>query len=239
LKTDNDPEVRMARRRRRDALTVGLIACAVVVWLTATYFFVAGPRGVLGSDAPSASAEPPPAPPSVTASSRPAASTLPRVEDVNKCVTALLAGDSFKEPPNFEFVCKEADPVKGCGDIKTAIVKGAGGQTTPAMREWVKLGWYDMLAYSLIRTRCCASPPALTWSFEIACPVDKPLKRFEKIVRTRDTASLEKVMFDYAEEIRCLSRFGQAPNFKQGAPPGQGMESITKLLERAEMGPPQ
>jgi hypothetical protein len=101
------------------------------------------------------------------------------------------------------------------------------------MRKWVQLAWYEMMAYSLLRARCCPSVPPLEWKFELSCPVDEPLLRFEKAVKARDNDAIDEVLLDYGEEIRCLSRFGQAPNFNQGAPPGSGVEIVMELLERA------
>jgi len=231
---------RLTRLAQRDSLTAGLVAGAAVVWLIAIYFVFMGSRGLFGNDA-SASASAPssarPAPPPSAPAKPPPKPPKPKPIDVNACVTSVLPDGSFSKPPSFEFICTEADPVKGALTVKSTIIKGAAGSTSKAMREWVKLGWYEMLAYSLLRAKCCNAPPALAWSFDISCPVDKPLKRFEKAVRGRDTKAFDKIFFEYAEEIRCLSRFGQAPDFNQGAPPGSGIEIIRLFLERGGLKP--
>lgn len=231
----------ITRLAQRDSLTAGLITGAVVVWLIAIYFVFMGSRGVFGGDASASSSAPsallPSPPPPATAKPRPKP-PKPKPIDVNACVAGLFPEESFSKPPSFDFVCSEADPVKGGLTVKSTVIKGAAGSTSKAMRDWVKLGWYEMLAFSLLRAKCCNAPPALKWSFDISCPVDKPLKRFEKAVRAKDTGSFEKIFFEYAEEIRCLSRFGQAPDFNQGAPPGSGVEIVRLFLERGGLKPP-
>ena len=230
----------LTRLAQRDSLTAGLIAGAVAVWLIAIYFVFMGSRGVFGNDA-SASASAPstsrPVPPPSAPAKPPPKPPKPKPIDVNACVADLLPDDSFSKPPSFDFICQEADPVKGGLTVKSTIIKGAAGSTSKAMREWVKLGWYEMLAYSLLRSKCCNKPPALKWGFDISCPVDKPLKRFEKAVVAREMAAFDKIFFEYAEEIRCLSRFGQAPDFNQGAPPGSGIEIVRLFMERAGLKP--
>jgi len=142
-------------------------------------------------------------------------------------------GGFSSAPPVFDFVCSEPNPLRGGTSVRSRLVLGGGGAVTDGMRLWAGLGWYEMAAYAVLRARCCASPPKLHWSFDLACPIDQPLAALEKAVAAGDKAATKAALDEYTRQAHCLNHFGQATNFGQAGSPGAGMVMFDKLLSRA------
>ena len=236
--------------KRRDPMKVALVVSALLIWAAAVYFAVEGPRGLFGSDPPtqptaetkpsgsaSSSSRTQPAASQTasgaTSSSSGAAAAPAGAGDTSACVAALFPEHTFKAKPDMEFVCSEANALRGATEVKSQVVLGSSGGVSQGMRVWAGLGWYHMAAYSLLRTHCCAAPPKLKWSFDLVCPIDERLAELEIALRAKNVDEMDAVLERYAKEVICLSKFGQANNFGQSSPAGAGVVALRKLLEAA------
>jgi len=78
---------------------------------------------------------------------------------MNACIRPLFPPDTFTGDamPDFSFLCKETDPRKGIGSMKTRIVLGNGGHVSEGMKEWALSGWYQLATFAVVRSRCCMS----------------------------------------------------------------------------------
>lgn len=73
------------------------------------------------------------------------------------CVSGWLPKGAFGKPPDLEWVCSQPDPREGAAKIRAALVANRpAGDITVAMKVWSRLGWYEMAAYGVIYTGCCA-----------------------------------------------------------------------------------
>jgi hypothetical protein len=235
--------------KRTDPMKVALILCALLIWAAAVYFALKGPRSLFGS-APTADTTQPAASSSSSTSGGPAASqtagtagsaagsatgapasTAPT--ETSACVAALFPEHTFKAKPDLAFVCTEANALTGATEVKSQVVLGSTGGVSQGMRLWAGLGWYNMAAYSLLRTQCCAEVPKLTWKFDLMCPVDERLAEIETAMGAKDIDELEASIERYTKDVRCLSKFGQANNFGQSSGAGAGVLALRKLLEKA------
>jgi hypothetical protein len=92
--------------------------------------------------------------------------------------------------------------------MKEQVVRAKNGALTPAMREWVGLGWYEMAAFSVIRAKCCAEPPPL----ELPAPISgcKPLESMlDKLGRAAVAGNaVEAAVQSYGSELQCALRNG-------------------------------
>jgi hypothetical protein len=224
---------------KRDAVTKALGAIAVVVWIIAVVFYVRRQRQSEAAEAAaSAAARPSASSPTSAAPSTVASSPGPKrvapPANVSECVSGFFDAKSFPQnQPDFSFVCAMADPIKGGTEVRSKLVSAAGvGLVTAAMRDWAGLGWYEMAGYSLLRSACCAKPPALSWTFAPACPVERALTALEEAIATRDRAGMDAALDTYNNDVVCLNQFGQAPNFGQTGPPGAGRPAFEKLRDR-------
>lgn len=155
--------------------------------------------------------------------------------DASACVSALFAPGTFDQrKPDFSFVCTDPYPRHGITEVQAQVVLGRGSSSgvTEGMREWAGLGWYQLAAYAMFRGHCCAPPPELNWTFDLACPLDEAMEKIEQATTDRDQASLEAAMEEYTRQARCITKLGQASNFGQSALPGAGTNALKTIMGR-------
>ena len=107
-----------------------------------------------------------------SADSAPTASAAVPAEPAEKpslCMKRAFPDKTFTDEPALEFVCDEANAVKGASRLKEAVVNAGNGKTTPGMKEWAMLGFYELSTYAALRGRCCPAEPA----FDVPDPPDK------------------------------------------------------------------
>jgi hypothetical protein len=76
---------------------------------------------------------------------------------------------TFTDEPALEFVCDEANAVEGRVAAEGGGRERRQRQTTPGMKEWAMLGFYELSTYAALRGRCCPGEPA----FDVPDPPDK------------------------------------------------------------------
>lgn len=116
--------------------------------------------------------------------------------------------------------------------LKSAVVASGGGNTTAAMREWSKLGWYELAAFAMMRSHCCTGAPALTAPSETkACNLEAALAALGGALD--DGKAMEKALRDYRTAVDCLVDKGHSSLFGRNGPPQGGeLQYIEQLLGR-------
>ncbi len=141
----------------------------------------------------------------------------------------LFPADSFDSATDFSFVCAEADPAKGGAAVRTQLVR-ARHNVSLGMKEWALLGWYEMAAFSVIRSRCCASPPKLQVPEVGTCaPIPEILDGVAAAAKaTTDPAdkALRHAVDAFTTAIHCIVRSGVAARYGRVGNP-QGGEDTT------------
>jgi hypothetical protein len=89
-----------------------------------------------------------------------------------------------------------------------------------------------MAAYSMVRIQCCETVAPVHFTFDLACPIDAALGEWEKALKTRDATIIEEAIEGYHRSVRCLSQFGQSPNFGKDGPPGAGVTGLKRMIKR-------
>jgi hypothetical protein len=209
---------------------------AVLVWLTAAYF-VTRKKATPESHATTAAALDPSAPASsaaTTGTASASASATPTPKDVDACVRGLLPDGSFIEgSPKLDFVCAQADAVRGAGELQSILVTQGRGGVSQGMREWAGLDWYSLPAFAVMRITCCAEPPTLVWKSPLACPIDEAMRKLEAVAPSSSDEALEAAIEEYGKTARCLEQFNQRAAFGQTGAPGAGGTALKRFIARA------
>lgn len=177
---------------------------------------------------------------SASASAAPTSSATPPEPPAEKpsvCMKGVFADKTFADEPALEFVCDEANPVKGAARLKEAIVNAGNGKTTAGMKEWAMLGFYELATYATLRGRCCPGEP----TFDAPEPPEKcdamktvlasVAKASKPTASDDDSAAATKA---FAESVKCHVRakftksLGGYP-----APTGGEGTAYEKFLARA------
>ncbi len=142
---------------------------------------------------------------------RPPASTPShelRGADLTACVVEQLPPNSFKAPPNFDWLCSVTDPRRGYSRLRSALVLGAKGDVTQAMSLWSRVRWYGMASFTVIRAACCADPPPLELPRTASCgPTEDILNELHDVVIAgKDHVP---VLDRYTRNVRCHSQQGR------------------------------
>jgi eukaryotic-like serine/threonine-protein kinase len=228
-------------RRARDSTTTVLMALAVLVWVVAGYFAVRAndasetdPSAAGAGSGSAAPGLPPTSDPgdkpatSATVSASASASAPAKTVDPSACVADALATEGI----DYGFICKQTNPLKAAGRVKSALVRNGAGLVTDGMRQWAGLGWYEMAAFTALRAHCCPPGEELAYNFTLACPLDEAVNLLDTAVRTGDAAKVEVAVKRYSKESRCLDQFGQSRNMGRDGPPGAGIAALKRLLEK-------
>lgn len=154
-----------------------------------------------------------------------------------ECMKKAFPGQTFQTEVSLDFVCEEANPMKGAGRVRERIVMASGGKTSAGMKEWAGFGFYELAAYATLRGRCCPSDP----SFEVPASPDTcesmegALKKLAMTARSSASDEDAKAAVDaFGEAVKCVSRnnlekaFGGYP-----APTGNEVAGFSKFNARA------
>ncbi len=174
-----------------------------------------------GPAAASTSVVAPPSAPLPSASVAPAAVPA-KPRDRRECVSQLFSPETFAAGrPNFRFVCNEPDPRKGADALGTEVVLGKGRRAvTPAMREWDKLGWFQMAMFAVVRATCCETATPLESSLGAgACNFDGALMALGEAVAHGGEGDGAAAVDRYLTAIQCLvnAHYAHAFGEKGGA----------------------
>ncbi len=208
------------------------------------------------AEAPAAAAQPSPAataaaPPSPAAAAQPAPAAaaadsqsvrerraMATAEDksVGHCVSRWMPEGTFQQGPNLNWMCGQSDARVGAIELKKAVVRGSGGTVTAAMRTTSRLGWYEMAAYTTLRSTCCSAAPPITLPEPAAhCEALAPL-----ITKLADTVlsaeAYEPALTAFISAASCESAAGRAGAYwMKRAPTGterNAFESWVRALRR-------
>lgn len=195
-----------------------------------------------GSAAPTASPSAPvsaaPTPSASAAPSTSANATAAGSTSTAACLMPLFANNTFVEPPaSLNGICQITDPRKGAEVVRAEIILGGQGRiVSDGMREWAVLGWYEMAAFTLLQSTCCASPPAIELPVVIPnCDIAPPLKELTAVAvsATSDDAKVQEAFDAYTKAAKCIARQGGSDSFgRKGGPQGGEDTSFKKTLDR-------
>jgi hypothetical protein len=197
--------------------------------------------GSVASGSPSASVGLAGSPSSTAASASvaPLAAPLaapPKPGDRRQCVSQLFPPETFEASrPNFHFVCAEPDPRKGADALGTEVVLGKGRRgVTPAMREWDKLGWFQMAMFAVVRATCCGTATPLQSSLDAsACNFDGSLMALGEAVAHGGEGDRAAAVDRHLAAIRCLVNAHYAHAFgEKGAPTTRERQAFDEVSQR-------
>lgn len=156
--------------------------------------------------------------------------------DLRECVAAAYPPDTFRGVrTNFDFLCTETDPREGATALKVqAVLRGRTGVVTTAMQEWALLGWFEIGAFVVVRTRCCAEPtPLSTPRTLMHCEVDEGLDGLAALTAKSSSDAVDQAIAAYYKAMGCLFRVGAGSSFGMLRPSPVGSEAaFRKLLKR-------
>lgn len=142
---------------------------------------------------------------------------------LSACVASYLPKKSFDTSPDLAWVCSVDSPRQGADKLRGAIVANSpGGQVSHAMQLFSRMGWYDLVAFSVVRAGCCPEAPPLklsdpSESCERLDTIASSIGR--QVVDGQDfSGNLEK----FTEAARCEAKAGAGAKFKKPEPPGGG-----------------
>lgn len=189
----------------------------------------APPPAPPASSAPaaSASAEPEP-PPSAPASAAP----LP-AQEASRCISAFLQPGTMKVPQDLSFVCEPLDARTAVKTLSRRLVAGGGNEATPGMREWVKLDWYQLAAYAVMRGACCprAAPIQLPPAAPPCEALGPTLDKLAAAAATKTDVELRVLAFDKA--VVCLHKQETRPYRYTEHPYSGGQVTFGAFLKRS------
>lgn len=175
--------------------------------------------------APSASA-----PPVASAAAPPAVDPL-------VCMRGLFPDKTFPtdETP-LQFVCAEPSPVKGGPRVRATLVEVSAKATSPGMKEWAVLGFYELAAFAVLRGKCC---PASALELPASPPDCESMQTSLESVAAAASAeatqeAVDKALDSYAKAVRCVVRNKMSKVFGEHASLGGGeATTFKKILARA------
>jgi eukaryotic-like serine/threonine-protein kinase len=176
-----------------------------------------------------ASTRPTARPTSSTKATATAAPPRPAADDASACFAGLFPADAFLSTQSLGRLCTATDAYRGMLDLKTALVRAH--DVTEAMREWSKLGWYEIAAFALARAHCCPDSGALTvasrWS---SCRLEETLAWLANALD--DEAARKDALAKFEDAAQCITRGGGAPQFGQAGAPYAQPDAFRTILER-------
>jgi hypothetical protein len=149
------------------------------------------------------------------------------------CALSFFPPETFRaESPSLGFVC-ETGTFPASRRLKKLVVQSGAGTVNDAMREWSRLGYYQLAATAALQQRCCASVPA----YELppipeGCKLEPALDAVRGWAGTSAESEIEAVTQTFTKAARCVARSveGKAFDFE---PPSGGQDLVfRKTLER-------
>ena len=225
----------------RSILWVGLVAALVGA---VTVLVVAQTRGRSEASAaspPESAAIPAPPPPTASAPRQPiAAATASAVKttasasaaDPSACMVGYFPAGTFSSPQDLSFICGPGDARNMAKTLYTRIVAAGGNGSTPGMREWATLDWYELAALAVLRGGCCPSAPPieLPQSPPPCDPLGPALDKLSAAVRAKDSVELRVLGFD--KTAACLMSQPDRPYRYTNHPYSGGQNTFAGLLKR-------
>jgi len=190
---------------------------------------------VLASSGPSPTAASAPASkgpePVGTATSSAGAAARATPRDTTQCIIEHFPETSFTgRTPDFSSRCTDRRAYRGMLEVKSELVAAAGPhRVSEGMREWSKLGWYEMATYAVMRERCCINPlPLRVRRLVSACNVDRALSQIAASIDDRE--KLTTALDGYDVAIRCVYQSRKGAAFGHYDPPYGGERTYFDAL---------
>ncbi|HEY6722769.1 MAG TPA: hypothetical protein VI197_02025 [Polyangiaceae bacterium] len=139
------------------------------------------------------------------------------------CVNGYLPKNSLEKAPDMGWVCSIENPRQGADKLRATLVANAPGrQVSTAMKLFSKMGWYDMLAFSVARAGCCQEAPPL----KLSDPSEN-CERLDTIAATIgrqvvDGQDFKENLAKFEAAAECETKAGAAAKFKRAEPGGGG-----------------
>lgn len=159
-----------------------------------------GPSPTTSAPAPSDS-EPPR---SAAGSPASAAATPSGARTVSECAVSYFPPDVFVVPQQLDFVCDDSDGQRGVNRLRQRIVRGSRGALTKGTADWVKLQWYELAVYAIVRQGCCtnASPLVLP---NVAGPCESLAKMTDKLAQAVvGHGEVDAAAADFEKTVACV-----------------------------------
>ena len=117
--------------------------------------------------------------------------------------------------------------------LRVAVVAGAKGTTTDAMKIFARIGWYDMAAYAVVRAGCCesAKPLSLPPPSPSCTPMNEALQGIASAVVA--SRSYEEPLKAYTAAIHCELNAGKGGALRHPSRPMGGEDSAFSELVHA------
>jgi hypothetical protein len=142
---------------------------------------------------------------------------------LSACVASYMPKKSFDKSPDLSWVCSVDNPRKGADQLRGAVVSNAPGrQVSSAMKLFSRMGWYDMLPFSVVRAGCCSDTAAL----KLPEP-SEGCKRLDSLAtaigrQVVDGQDFEATLDQYTEATQCEVKAGQGARYKKPTAPAGG-----------------
>jgi hypothetical protein len=158
----------------------------------------------------------------VTASSQTVSATS---DKTGSCVAGYMPKGSFDKTPDMGWMCEETDPRAGAEKLRVAVISGAKGSTTEAMKIFARIGWYDMAAFAVVRSGCCenAKPLALPPPSPGCSAMDEALRDVGSAVVS--ARSYDDALKKYTASIHCEMNAGKGGALHHPNRPAGGEDS--------------
>lgn len=180
--------------------------------------------------ATSAQTPSPQAPASASATSSP----QPRPSgDPSACMKAILPEGTFDDRErDLSPMCSMTSPKDAAAEIHSQIVRAGRGKVTLGMKEWSRMGWYQLAVISIMRHQCCSAPEPLKIPYDKGglCPALTPA--LDAVGKEMSSGSID----GYTEAINC--RFNkQAPRpYRYARPSSYNRNVFEELVKRVRDG---
>jgi len=142
---------------------------------------------------------------------------------LSSCIASYLPKKTFDKAPDLSWVCSMESPRKGADKMRVAVVTHSPGkQVSSAMKLFSRMGWYDMVLYSVLRSGCCqeAAPLALPNPSPGCERMDNLLSSIGKQVV--DGQPFEESLESFTKTVQCEVKAGNAAAFNKRQGPGGG-----------------
>jgi len=142
---------------------------------------------------------------------------------LSSCVASYLPEKSFDKAPDLRWVCSVDSPRKGTDQLRAAVVSHAPGrQVSTAMKLFSRMGWYDMVLFSVVRAGCC--PEAAQFKLPDPSPGCERMDALLAAIGQQvvDGQDFQAALDRFTASAQCEAKAGYGARFKQPEPPGGG-----------------